>query len=177
MQVQKKVAAETVKAELGGLQLKAERIETITFANVDLVYYDFAGQARTEISWTTASKNANVIVSILSVHISFRRRDLGKEKLACHLNFEPCKRRSTFAKRGEETGEIIVENVLSSLYRSNVAFFHFPYKRWLFKFNYWPIAVLNGIVSSGAPVSKVKGARRGGWLGGREHQDTIDCLK
>ena len=32
MQVQKKVAAETVKAELGGLQLKAERIETITFA-------------------------------------------------------------------------------------------------------------------------------------------------
>ena len=28
------------------------------FANFDVVYYDFAGQARTEISWTTTSKNA-----------------------------------------------------------------------------------------------------------------------
>ena len=60
-------------------------------------------------------------------------------------------------RRGEKTGEIIVENVLSSLNRSNVAvsfaFFHFPYKRCLL--NYWPIAVLNGILSSGAPVSKV----------------------
>ena len=34
------------------------------FANFNVVYYDFAGQARTEISWTTRSENEKVKLNI-----------------------------------------------------------------------------------------------------------------
>ena len=38
--------------------LISERDFLAHFANFDVVYYDFARQARTKISWTTASENA-----------------------------------------------------------------------------------------------------------------------